>query len=63
MHNMTNILRPALKEAFAKGFALAGSYLDNLGSYHMATLEVAWESYGEGTDSLLSFAEKIRKGK
>lgn len=63
MHNMINILRPAIKEAFQKGFTFTGSYLDNLGSYHMAALEVSWESYGEGTDSLLSFAEKIRKGR
>jgi hypothetical protein len=54
-------LKSPLVIALAKGSSLMGSYLDNLGSYHYAILTILWQDFGAGTDSILSFAEKIRR--
>lgn len=67
-HDMKNntyytALKTALASAFAQGSSIWGSYLDNLGSYDYAVLTVMWQDYGIGSDSILGFAEKIRKGK
>ena len=51
----------ALKEAFKLPAGdLNRTYLDNLGAYHLAALEVLFEDYGKGSDSLLSYAESLR---
>jgi hypothetical protein len=55
-------LKLALSNAFAQGSTLLGSYLDNVGAYHYAVLTVLWQDFGTCEDSILSFAEKIRKG-
>lgn len=54
-------LKEALTAAFNEPYSLLGSYLDNLGVYHMALLEVVWEHKGSQSDSILGYAEKIRK--
>ena len=54
-------LKSALVLAFAQGSTILGSYLDNLGAYHYAVLTVLWQDSGLGHDSILSFAEKVRK--
>ena len=56
-------IRPALNIAFSQRSSLLGSYLDNLGAYEYAVLTVLWQDLGRGNDSILSFAEKIRKAK
>jgi len=54
-------LRPAILSAFDAGSSLLGSYLDNMGAFDYAVLVVLWQDHGAGDDSILSFAEKIRK--
>ena len=55
-------LKSAIIIAFNQGSSLCGSYLDNIGAYDYSVLTVMWQDNGEGHDSILSFAEKIRKG-
>ena len=57
----TALLKSALTAAFGQESSFYGSYLDNLGSYDYSVLTVMWQDYGLGTDSILSFAEKIRR--
>ena len=59
--NNTTTLKSALTLAFAQGSTLMGSYLDNLGAYDYAVLTVLWQDIGFGDDSILSFAEKVRR--
>jgi hypothetical protein len=59
--NQTAALKSALTCAFAQGSSLLGSYLDNLGAYDYAVLTVLWQDRGLGEDSILSFAEKVRR--
>jgi hypothetical protein len=54
-------LKSAITLAFAQGATLMDSYLDNLGAYDYAVLIVLWQDLGLGDDSILSFAEKVRK--
>jgi hypothetical protein len=60
-NNYYTALKSALVSAFAQGSSIMGTYLSNLGSYDYAVLTVMWQDYGDGSDSILSFAEKIRK--
>jgi len=60
-NNNQAALKSAITLAFAQGSTLIGSYLDNLGVYDYAVLTVMWQDLGLGDDSILSFAEKIRK--
>jgi type IV secretory pathway VirB10-like protein len=59
--NQLAALKSALTLAFAQGSTLMGSYLDNLGVYDYAVLTVLWQELGLGDDSILSFAEKVRR--
>jgi len=61
--DMIATLKTELNKAFKAQPYLLESYLDKLPIFHYCQLEVAWEDYGTGEDSLLSFAEKIRLGK
>ena len=54
-------LKSALTVAFDQGSTLTGSYLDNLGAYHYAVLTLLWQDIGLDDDSILSFAEKVRR--
>ena len=54
-------LKSSLALSFSQHSSILGSYLDNLSAYDYAVLVVAWQDYGKGSDSMLSFAEKIRK--
>jgi hypothetical protein len=60
-NNNQAALKSAITLAFAQGSTLIGSYLDNLGVYDYAVLTVMWQDLGLGDDSILRFAEKIRK--
>lgn len=59
--NQLAALKSALTLAFGQGSTLMGSYLDNLGAYDYAVLTVMWQDLGLGNDSILSFAEKVRR--
>jgi hypothetical protein len=59
--NQLAALNSALTLAFAQGSTLMGSYLDNLGVYDYSVLTVLWQDFGLGDDSILSFAEKVRR--
>ena len=59
--NHTAALKSALTLAFSQGSTLMGSYLDNLCAYDYAVLTVMWQDNGLGEDSILSYAEKIRR--
>jgi hypothetical protein len=59
--NQLATLKSAITLAFAQGSTLMGSYLDNLGVYDYAVLTVLWQDLGFGNDSILSFAEKVRR--
>jgi hypothetical protein len=59
--NQLATLKSALTLAFVQGSTLMGSYLDNLGVYDYVVLTVFWQDLGLGDESILSFAEKIRR--
>ena len=60
-----NYLQPELTTAynqFKNSGAILGNYLSNLSQSDKDVLEMYWAMDGKGTESILSYAEKIRKG-
>jgi hypothetical protein len=56
-------MKAELQTAFESHDDLFKSYLERLDIAVYAFLESYWETYGEGNDNILSFAEKVRLGK
>ncbi len=54
-------LKASLQEAFKSYNSIFGSYLDALDVTSRAWLEVLWQDNGRGTESILGYAERIRK--
>jgi hypothetical protein len=56
------ILKKALALAYNQGWRFGGSYLENITPEQYAATADLWKEFGLGEDSILSFADKLRRG-